>query len=371
MKVLLDKANIQEAKLKSYISKVVAEHLTKLSEPCYYPPYEKDYHEILHMVGLTESDIKSFVKDFYPQRLAKDYILKDSEVNLLMFLMHYHLQKRDQVTFLYDMIYLGVRFYCNRLKIHLSKYCNPEVFKNSLDNLNKTHLFSREKTIANAIFYLAKAEAVRFTPDILSFSDPERISKFVYEYRHKIAQSVKSFAQLYYRLDKEGKGYRQPYEGEQGEFQSQQALERGQKIVEHITQKITVYKHLDHKALENAKKLTNVSSDLANDITKSLLNLKYGENIKLILELYIRDLKRTEQLCGNDFYTYTRDLMAIRRTKAQVYFKQQIIILLEKLIKDTDHEKTFSKLTPQTKFQTSLFLAYYIGIYTRNTVCGF
>jgi hypothetical protein len=370
MNNLLQIANIQDTKLKTYMSKIVGEHISKLSSPCYFPPYEKEYHEILHLVGLTEYDIKTFVKQFYPQRLAKDYILKDSQVNLLMLIMHYCLLKKNEITFLHTMIYLGIRFYSNILKRHLPKYCDPDVFKYTLDNLNKTHLFSREKTIANAIFYLAKEGRRRYVDDLIKFDDPERISKFVYEYRHKLSQSTKSFANLYYKLSEEGKGFKQPFEGEQGELQTPELLERGQRIVEHITQKITVYKHLDNKALENAKSLTRVSSDLANVIVKELTDLRYGANIKLILELFIRDLKRIEQLCKSDFFDYLRSLMGIRRTNAPVYFKQQVILLLEEIIKNTGHKKVFSKLTPQTKFQTSLFLAYYISMYVRNTVCG-
>ena len=62
MEQLLAKANIKDAQLKSLISRVVAKNLSDLSEPCFYPELKKHYYEFLKLTGLTEKDIREFVK---------------------------------------------------------------------------------------------------------------------------------------------------------------------------------------------------------------------------------------------------------------------------------------------------------------------
>lgn len=370
MRELLEQSSIQQERLSRFISQITADHLSRLSEPCYIPVYIKDYNELLKLTGLTEKELKDYIKSFYPKKLASEFILRDPHNNLLLFIMYYYLRKRNQVMFTYTMVYLGIKFYTNVYKNFFPTYCNPEIFKYTLDNLNKTHLIAREKTISNFIFYLAKEMIKQHQKDLTDFSDPDKISKFLYKYRHRINQTMRSFANLYYKFEKEGKSYKSPYESEQGEYVTPQAVERGQRIIEVITQKITIYKQVDNKAYDDAKKLTDTSSSLSRRIVSELSNLKHSDKIKTILDLFIRGIRSTNQLCGKDFYEYVRSLMAIKRTSQEVYFKQQIVELLEEILKDIGEFKTFSRLTPPTRFQSALFLSYYITIYTRNTVCG-
>ena len=52
-----------------------------------------------------------------------------------------------------------------------------------------------------------------------------------------------------------------------------------------------------------------------------------------------------------------------------IYFKQQIELLLIDVLKDKRFKKSYDKLTNQTQFQIKLFLAYYLTLLMRNSVC--
>ena len=61
--------------------------------------------------------------------------------------------------------------------------------------------------------------------------------------------------------------------------------------------------------------------------------------------------------------------MAVKRTKSTVYFKQRVNILLLKVLEDVKFKNRFESLTSQTKSLINLFLAYYITMVLRNTIC--
>jgi hypothetical protein len=75
-------------------------------------------------------------------------------------------------------------------------------------------------------------------------------------------------------------------------------------------------------------------------------------------------------ICGKEYYTFLRQLMSIKRTTSKIFFKQQVGILVDDLVKDLDYRKQYSKLTNQTKFLLNLFIAYYITLLVRKTICG-
>lgn len=370
MEALLKKANIQQVKIKNFISRTTAEELSKLSEPCYFPPFKKDYVEILKCIGLTEKDFKIFVKGFYEERLSQDKILKDVGTNVVLFLLYYFLKIKDQQSYTYAMIYLGIKFYSSELRKFLPSFCNPEIFKYTLDNLNKTHLFYREKSISNAIFHISRSMITRGTSTLKSFDDPEKVSAFVYDYRNRIRQSTRSFANLYYKFSEEGikiTSIESPTDDKP--TADTQFQERGQKIIDIVVKNIVVYKQIDKKAFEVAQKITNTNYSIDESIVEILGNLEYTDNLKLIYELFIKDLSDIKQLCGKDFFNYVQSHMAIKRTSKAVFFKQQIMILLNEIIKKSEQTKKIETFSLQTKFAFYLFLAYYLSLYLRNIIC--
>jgi hypothetical protein len=371
MKELLAKAKINDAKLKSLISRSVAKNLSSLSEPCYYPDLKKDFYEFLKATDLTEQDLKQFAKRRWKGRKEEKFTTNMNHVaNFYVFLLQYFLAKRDTQAYNYTMVFYIIRHYANLMRKHF-KFCNPDSFKYALETLTKTHLFAREKTISNALYYIAQ-EMIRRWTRVLKANDLEGIGLFMRESRHRVSQSIKSFAQTYYKASEEGSGIQTkelPSEEDENSYQKQSA-ERSTKLIDDIAQKITVYRYSDRKAQEDARKLSKINSSLATQIVTKLNNTKYSDLIRLILKLYIRDLKNTDQICGKDYENYIRQLMSIKRTSMKIYFKQQVNILLLQLLDDFAFKVKYEKLTSQTQFLINLFLAYYLTMMVRNTICS-
>lgn len=371
MEILLKKAKINKPKLKSLIIKLSAGELSKLSEPCYYSPLKAPYFQLLNACGLSDGDIKDFKKRIWKKHPARGWKTHNvPATNLLLFIMYYFVKSGDKAAFSTTILYLLVRYYSN-LMYRSVQYCNEDTFRYTLEALTKTHLFAREKTISNGIFYLSKELEKRWARYIRDW-DIDGVAKFVTEARHRMNQSVKSFAQNYYKAHKEGgaiKTQNEPKEeDEEGIFQYR-VLERGRKVIDETVKKITIYKVVDKKAIEDAKNLTKIKASIATTISSSLTNLKYGDNIRTILQLFIKDLQDSNSLCGANYVPFVKKLMAIKRTKARVYFKQQVNILLEKVLEDIKYNDWYNKLTTQTKFIINSYLAFYLTIVFRNSIC--
>jgi len=364
---LLNKATVQD-ELRSYINRIAVDELNKLSEPCYYPEIQKHYYEFLHLTGLTENDIRdSFAEFFRGVKEAPLSIHRDPKSQLVIFLMYYYLKKRDVHTYVSALLYYVLKAYSNLIH-HRIKFCNPGVFKYTLEHLSKTHLFNREKSIAGAIYYITKQMESRYTDAILR-RDAKSIALFMTEARHRVAQSIRSFQNAYYRFSKEGLKFRGPLIGEEGEEIEYQSMEKRSLIIDEITKNITVYREIDQKALSDAKSFTKIKESLSRQIVEELSNIKYQEKVKVILDLFIRDIKSTTQLCGKDFFKYIKSLMAIKKTSRPLYFKQEINKLLFDILTSIKALNSFQKLTPQSKSLHSSFLAYYIAMFVRNKLC--
>lgn len=370
MKILLGKVRINSRKLKALLIKITATELANIAEPCYTPPLKGPYHQLLREVNLTESDIRSFVKRLYEDHPAKSWHTHNvPATNLLVFLMNYFIRNKDKDGLLTTITYLMVRYYGNLMAKYMPKYCDEGVFRYTLDNLTKTHIFAREGTISNGIVHFAKNLRRRHIRSLAKL-DPAGVAKFVSEARHRINQSSKSFARNYYKAKEAGHAIKTEVEPEEGmETIQPQVMDRGQRTIEEIIRRIVVNKTIDRKAMEDARKITKIKSSIATTIIKELTDVKYSDDIKLILTLFIRDLKEVNQLCGKGFLFYVKKLMAIKRTKAKVYFKQQVGLLLEKILTELGQKDWYDKLTPQTKFITISFLAYYMTMFMRNTLC--
>jgi len=365
--IIANKLNIDERKLKSYLIDITSNDLTNLSEPCYIPKVKVHYSQLLYLCGINDNDVKEYVERFYKGSMAGEgkWLLEQNPYsNLLIVLMNYFLLEKDQVGYNTTVIYYTITQYTNLMSIHL-RYCNPDIFRYTLEHLNKTHLFIREKSISGALFHIAREMQRRHTLTFEGMDDPMLVSKFIRECRKRISQSVQSFRELYYETKEKGLSFKSPDE----ESDYQKTVDRSGELIDRVVKKITMYKEVDIKAINDAKKISKIKQSLATMIVNELSNMKYNDDVKLSLELFIKDLKDVGSICSKEFYNYVRTLMSVKKTIQKVFFKQQIFSLLEKILGSLNYLENYKKLSPQTQFFVATFLALYITIVFRNFVC--
>lgn len=365
MEELLKKADISP-QLRNFLLRVVSEESSNLTEPCYYPKLKAKYFQLLSRTGLTEEEIKTFIDKFYEgSKVRQTWFLERSPFTILLLLIaFYFTKKKDMVGYIAAWNFLVIMYYSNFLHKNL-KFCNKNIFSYTLDHLTKTHLFYRERTIPSALTFLARQLSRKYRREI-KFPDPNDFSKLIRETRTRVAASLKSFLNSYFSYQKEGVGYVTSDEEDEMTSLISMSTQRQKEFIRSVAEKISIYRHIDRKAIEDARKITRVSSSLAKDIAASLNNPKYSRDLELILTLFFESSKQTRVVCSPIYFSHIRKLMAIKRTTKQVYFKKQILLLLDQVLKDIKFKQT---TTQQTKFMMNLYLAYYITMVFRNIVC--
>lgn len=368
MQELLTKININEPRIKKLVVNIVSSNLSSLAMPCFYPELKKHLYELLRLSDLTERDIKEYTKRRWVGRKeAKFKAHNDPIANFYVYLIQHFAIKKDMIAYKHFMIFYLIRHYANLMRKYF-KYCNDETFKYALEVLTRTHLFAREKTIPNALFYMADEMIRRYTRG-LQKDDLDSISKFMQESRNRVEQSLRSFASTYYRTAASGAGLKTEEMPDDDESAYKSVTkETGTRLIDDMVRKITVYRYIDHKALEECRKLAKVNVSLATQIASKLNDTKYVDNLRVILTLFVKELKDAKSLCGKEYYPLVRKLMSIKRTRSQIYFKQQIGLLLIDVLRKIGYKK-YNELTSQTQFLINLFLAYYITMILRNSVC--
>jgi hypothetical protein len=369
MNRLLTNANIDYPRLKRYISKVAATELMKLTEPCYIPKLKVHYYEILKLCKLNESTVKNFVKEYYKGTPASRWKLQNDPItNLLICIMFYFLNKNDISGFRFTMVLFIVRYYTNLITRHLPNYCDQDTFRYTLEHLTKTHLFIREKSIPGGLFHLSKELEKRYK-DKIKRGDVDDIAKFITESRHRVEQSVISFAEYYYRSNKEGKGSSIQTEPSDTEDTSliYQSPQKGEKVINDVVKYITLYKSTDQKAYNKAREITKLNTSICTIIINQLKDLKYSDSIKNSLNGFIRNLTTIDMLCGNDFFIYVQKLMVIRSSKnISILFRREIDNIIKRMKTDSNILKSMSQSFDRS---SSLFLALYITLILRNRTC--
>ncbi len=136
-----------------------------------------------------------------------------------------------------------------------------------------------------------------------------------------------------------------------------------------LIKKLTIYKVVDKRALIEAKKISKVKESVSQLIAGEMVNVEYSDNVRMILNLYLKELKSANDLCGSGYEKYLRRLMAVKRSNAMIYFKQQVNILLMKVLKNLNLEKQYNSYTSQTQFIVNLFLASYVTLIFKSTMC--
>lgn len=370
---LINKSSIDKSKLKQYLIKRIAFYLNALSEPCAVPSAKTDYYEILNLCHLTESEIKKSMNDFYLGTKFSTYqVIKRPEFYILTFLMYFFLNENDYYGFSLSMKMFAIRTYLNLIHRSFPRFCNPEVFRATLERLNKIHLFIREGSIPNSIIYLSTQTEKRYNKGIKR-GDPDEVGAMIQELRTRISQSVKSMAELYYDILAKGelfKSYEEKIEDDEGEKIQLQSQQKDVQIANDIVQKICVYKTIDYNIKNESQKLARGINGLSIIIISEMTDLKYSDNIRSIILVILRELIENKvNICDEKEYVeFLRNKVGVKRTVKTIFLKQQLMILLEKILEEKKYTEVLEN--QQTKFVFCLFLAYYLGLILKKRLCG-
>jgi len=340
---------------KRYIQHVTAKELASLSKPCYYPKTKRFYFELLNTLKLSDSDFKKFVSETYKGTKAEKWALwKDVGTNILVYCMYLFLRERDIKSYFTTLVYYMIVQYA-RLMNKQIKYCYPETFEVTLTSISKLHLFVREKGIANALYFLAKEADKRFRKSIQNW-DIDQIILFIGISRHRISQSIKSFAEAYYSNRQSKVAIKT--QTEPSEVQALLSDKLRDKVISDITQKITVYKAIDNQAVHTSSDFCHISSLDATAIMKELTNVKYYNLIHTVLLKITKTLTSTEDLCNKKIF--------IRKIRSLLRKDKSLQSFADKFIKQLAKK---TKIIVSSYSTLYCFVVVFICLYLQKSVC--
>jgi len=353
-------SDIDHRKLHSFILKNVSQEFANLVEDCYYPTFSNIYKELLSTTNSTEKNLVEYSKKKYNLPWAK--ILHDPKTILLVLIVQEFLSANDAAAALSAFHLLVLRNYSN-IMYKFIRHCNPDVFRTALGQLSHNHLFVLKKTIPSSLMYLSNTLFKKYK-DALQKDDIKNIVKVVYELRHRINQSVRSFAQRYYDIHSKQKQIRSEEEKEY-DLGREKNLRQ---FIDNISKTITVYKKVDENAAEESRRLTKFNSKLSVMYSKNLSQPQFTEDVSLALFLLLRDVKDFEKINTTNFLDYVKRLMSVKISKQPIYFKKQISKIHDQIIQNLNLVDWYNKLSTQSKSISRNFIAYYLAFYLRNFI---
>lgn len=363
MQILLQKARVNQQKLKKYLLDVVGQELSNLSEPCYRPKLKKHQFNILMLCGLHESDIKDFTIRLHKGTpRAKWQLVNDQYTNLLVFCMHYFLKKKDMVGANASIDLMGIRFYTNLMEKNIP-YCDPKAFQYALEQLKNNHLFKKSGDIGSAIYYLCRQVMTRHRSGIEKASTDD-IVKLILELRHRIAQSIRSFQTVYYKVKEEGDYLGATPEGEEGFTPTLIKLTPDSKVILDIVQRITTYRDVDQKAFDMARRMSELSQSTCKVVVDKLANVKYNDDLKLSIYILLKDFQDLKKICSPQYLTYVKRLIQVKNLQGT--YKGAIKPIFDDIVKQL-RVRNKSKQYMASLFK---FIAFYVAIVTRNSFCS-
>lgn len=372
--MLINPENINVRELERTVLKISGNELSKLSEPCYYPSLKIGFYEFLDQTKLSENEVKQYVKTYWGNMPEKSWKLHNDIISIFMIeMMKMFLTLKREIGFQSTMLLYMIRIYTNLMNKQI-KFCNKDVFKYTLEHLNKTHLFHREGSISNAIYYMANLLDKKYKNDILK-DNKKGISKFITESRHRISQSVKSFAETYYQFHKEGKGASElsdTYATDEEGSVVQTGTPEASKLsifIDKLLGDIIAYRSVDESVFAEAKKLTGVSDEWIKILREHMFEVGSREYIKHIFLTFLPKFTTVNDMCSKRYYDIVKELMFIKRSTELMYFKKEVITFALYLIKMAEKEAEFRRLPSTQQYKIYYFIAYSITLILRKRIC--
>lgn len=351
---ILKSSPVELRSLQNFVTRVNGFELSKLHTPCYKPVMIKYTKDLKILMGLENYDLNIFFDAIIDEQYRKAFKMLKSEITMILFIgiIYYsRLKKYDIVESLY--ILLTIRFYANRVNQMWPKYCKEDIWDIALKNLSQKHLYKVRNGISSAVLYIAAHEFNKNKNLLASKSVTYQITlKMVYMLRHRVNQSVRSFANRFHDIEEEAK--------QQNEIKdkTKENINVGL-IANQISDKICTYSQIDVQSFNEAVTRSRIRKDLALPIIQGLSRIEYRDNIKFIILLMSKIINFSD-ICIKHQYL-TKSIVSNRIKINNYSIKDQILEIVDSLM--------LLQIKSMNKDQITILVSTYIGYYIKTTIC--
>jgi len=348
------KLNIKrESDVYKLITKIVGNELSNMTKACYYPKLVIYLEDIQNSLGITEDMIKEFRNSLDPKYKVFDIYKDKYTIILMLAILYFARTKKHEIskTFFH---FLSIKFYSNIIHKHLKSFCNEDLWIVTLDRLSSKHLFKNKGGIAPAISYIANFD---FDKNKNKLSKNKvgnnELTLIIYGLRQKIAQSTRSFAQLYYKLYEEGKTTKQSKDSD---------ISGSQLIADKISMTMCVFGQLDKEALTKSIMESRLRKELVTSIISELSTTEYKDKIKFIIILMSRLIDLKSVCVEKNRNKLMRKINTSIKIGGKYNLKSEILEMLYSLELGYQLKNIYEN-------QLIMFFGSYLTNYMRNRIC--
>lgn len=347
----------EENKLIRYVTKRVGLELSSITKPCYYLKITKFWKDISYLTGIEKTEIREFKKKVPGKYHVRKVLINDSTILVLHSFVHFLNQKKYESSKL--MFYLlALKFYGNLTHRYFETFCNPELWNLSLEKLSTKHLFVKKGGISNAIIYLSDVEFEKSLDKIKKLRNEDDewdfLNDLVYSLRTRINQSMRSFANIYYELQKD-KTLVVKSEPEDEEQQGDLS-----QLIDKVSISISTHEEIDKSSLVKSIDKSGLRTEIGVYIVKKISYVSAREDIRFILILMDRIVPLKELRVERKRNLLIRKILS--KIKIQKYYIYSLMLDLIDKVDDEYVTKTIDKN------QLVVFISNYLTLYVQQRV---
>lgn len=354
-----------------YIMNHVSIEFSNLVEYCYYPKISTIYKDLLHMCNTDEKLLIQYSIEKYGEQRSQFKLVHDPFTTLLILIVQEYLKINNLAAAQATFHLFSLRTYSNTLyhfttsKRNGNKkaLCLPDVFQSALESLSNNHIFKKKQTIAASIIYFSNDVFSKYKQALI-MDDSNRIFSMIYSLKNRIKQSVRSLMNKYYEI------YKNQTANSTGDEKDWNTTKETKlkAFIEKIAEDMCVYRKRNSVAIQHAMSITKFNKKLSVEFAENIAQPAFLELVKLSYYLLLRNLQDFSIIRQTKFLDHIRELMAIKSTKQQVYFKKTIDDILQLVLNKLHIESWYNGLTIQSKSVARNYIAYYLAIYLRYYV---
>ena len=339
-----------------YISRLIGNEMSAISKPCYMPKLIRYQEDIKSLLKISDEELVKFKNKNISSEYGWFRVANDKYTLLVVAAIIYFCRtNRAEIGKLF-FDFLSLKFYYNRLHLHFSKFCSPDLFNLALDKLSHRHLFKTKGGISSAVSFLSTEVFEKHKRVLMSETlTDEKLLAIIYELRHRIGQSLRSFAQVYYKLAEEK--HKGPISTQEEPMEDKMSM-----ISDKISSMICTYGNIDDVAYSQSIIKSGIRKESARVIIKEISNPDHQSKVKFIITLF-NYLVPLKNIC-----TDSNRLSLLRRIEkkelvANKYVVKDEIVEIVRSIPSSYSIRTI----PDS--QISIFLGHYLTIYLKNRIC--
>lgn len=341
-------------KIYRMIAKIIGNELADIAKPCYRPRLISYKNDIMTVMKYKKGQDKEFKKQL-KENMSKFGFLNDELTSLiLMGIVHFAMERNSDITKLFYLL-LCIKFYNNTVFKSFPKFCSDPLWSLALSRLSATHLFKSRGSIPGALVHITNSLYDIYSSSLQSDKINDiTLIRVATDLRTRISQSVRSFAELYYKLQKENSGG-------VATADDREEVQGVDLISDKIASSMCTYGRIDSKSLDIAIKKSGINRDIGETIVENVSTVDHRNSVKFIIILMNR-LAPIKNVCSENGRNGI-----IRKVVANIKIGNYTV--KDEIIKMLYATEFGYRLKTLHSEQLVIFYMHYLTLYIRTLHC--